>query len=62
LPKPITPNNYDKLACKISEVAKIVVEDTMADVAKEVREQCKGRPLPTKPLLRNQTREKNRLD
>ena len=38
MPKPMTQNNYDKIAAKILNVTKAVAEDTMSDAAKDIRE------------------------
>lgn len=36
MPKPMTRNNYDKLVKKLSNVTKLVAEETMNDAAKEI--------------------------
>ena len=38
MPKPVTQNNYDKIAAKILSVTKAVAEETMSDAAKDIRE------------------------
>ena len=38
MPKPMTQNNYDKIAAKILNVTKAVAEETMSDAAKDIRE------------------------
>ena len=38
MPKPMTQNNYDKIAAKILNVTKAVAEETISDAAKDIRE------------------------
>ena len=38
MPKPMTANNYDKLAKRFAEVTQQVAEETMMDAANEIRE------------------------
>ena len=40
LPKPMTQNNYDKIVNKITDVVKIVAEESMSDAANDLRERC----------------------
>lgn len=37
MPKPMTPNNYDKIIASASDIAKDVAEGSMSDVAEELR-------------------------
>ena len=37
MPKPMTANNYDKLAKRYSTVSKEIAEETMSDAAEEIR-------------------------
>ena len=36
MPKPMTQNNYDKIAAKILNVTKAVAEETMSDAATRI--------------------------